>query len=114
MHVCGSQKIALAIVPQFLYVKGKVTYGRELARQASFTLGLQVWATKSDFFIWTEPLPSCPWALFPPGQILTMESKADTRLLMSSSLRAKVEFQRSDPQPLVGMSQCFPSKAMVT
>lgn len=43
-----------------------------------------------------------------------MESKADTRLLMSSSLRAKVEFQRSDPQPLVGMSQCFPSKAMVT
>ena len=41
-------------------------------------------------------------------------SRADTSLLMSSSLRAKVEFQRSDPQPLVGMSQCFPSKAMVT
>lgn len=47
-------------------------------------------------------------------QTLTIESKADTRLLMSSSLRAKLEFQRSDPQPLVGMSQCFPSKAMVT
>lgn len=43
-----------------------------------------------------------------------MESKADTRLVMISSLRAKVEFQRSGPQPLVGTSQRFPSKAMVT
>lgn len=43
-----------------------------------------------------------------------MESKADTRLLMSSSLWAKVEFQYWDSQLLVGMSQCFPSKAMVT
>lgn len=32
---------------------------------------------------------------------------------MISSLRVKVEFQRSGPQPLAGMSQRFPSKAMV-
>lgn len=51
-----------------------------------------------------------------PGQAgaLTMESKADTRLVMISSLRVKAEFQRSGPQPLAGMSQRFPSKAMVT
>lgn len=50
------------------------------------------------------------------GQVgaLTMESKADTRLVMISSLRVKAEFQRSGPQPLVGTSQRFPSKAMVT
>lgn len=47
------------------------------------------------------------------GQGLTMESKADTRLVMISSLRAKAEFQRSGPQPLAGTSQRFPSKAMV-
>lgn len=45
---------------------------------------------------------------------LTMESKADTRLVMISSLRVKAEFQRSGPQPLAGTSQRFPSKAMVT
>lgn len=33
---------------------------------------------------------------------------------MISSLRAKAEFQWSDPQPLAGRSQRFPSKAMVT
>lgn len=43
-----------------------------------------------------------------------MESKADTRLVMISFFRAKAEFQRSEPQPLVGTSQRFPSKAMVT
>ena len=42
-----------------------------------------------------------------------MESKADTRLVMISSLRAMAEFQRSGPQPFVGTSQRFPSKAMV-
>jgi hypothetical protein len=42
-----------------------------------------------------------------------MESKADTRLVMISSLRVKAEVQRSGPQPLAGMSQRFPSKAMV-
>ena len=42
-----------------------------------------------------------------------MESKADTRLVMISSLRAKAEVQRSGPQPLAGMSQRFPSKARV-
>lgn len=45
---------------------------------------------------------------------LTMESKADTRLVMISSLRVKAEFQRSGPQPLAGTSQRFPSKAMIT
>lgn len=45
---------------------------------------------------------------------LTMESNADTRLVMISSLRVKAELQRSGPQPLVGMSQRFPNKAMVT
>lgn len=52
----------------------------------------------------------------PPGQTraLTMESKADTRLVMISSLRVKAELQRSGPQPLAGMSQRFPNKAMVT
>lgn len=54
-------------------------------------------------------------AFAPPGQLrpLTMESKADTRLVMISSLRVKAEFQRSGPQPLAGMSQRFPNKAMV-
>ena len=33
---------------------------------------------------------------------------------MISSLRVKAELQRSGPQPLVGMSQRFPNKAMVT
>lgn len=33
---------------------------------------------------------------------------------MISSLRVKAEFQRSGPQPLAGMSQRFPNKAMVT
>lgn len=33
---------------------------------------------------------------------LTMESRADTRLVMISSLRANVEFQRSGPQLLAG------------
>ena len=55
----------------------------------------------------------CPSLLGQAGA-LTMESKADTRLVMISSLRAKAEFQRSGPQPLVGTSQRFPSKAMVT
>lgn len=52
----------------------------------------------------------------PPGRTgaLTMESKADTRLVMISSLRVKAELQRSGPQPLAGMSQRFPNKAMVT